>query len=164
MPAIVRSPQCLVPRGQLPGRSWSAGDLASLQSGFWSLRSGVRAQLDRGPEAAAILVARGRWDETVFPSSAAILFSPEFTPIFQAGLRSPWPILRIIFGVWKCYYFGRAPFAAPERCAKRAASSPAGHAPRPYYFVELLLQEFLTSGFWKYQSQKPSCNVQYPFS
>ncbi|KAJ1141200.1 hypothetical protein NDU88_007535 [Pleurodeles waltl] len=49
--------------------------------------------------------------------------------IYRAGLRSPGPILPIIFGVSKCYYFGRAPFAAPERHAKRAASSAAGHAP-----------------------------------
>ncbi|KAJ1162820.1 hypothetical protein NDU88_003285 [Pleurodeles waltl] len=50
--------------------------------------------------------------------------------IYRAGLRSPGPILPIIFGVWKCYYFGRAPFTAPERRSKRAASSAAGHAPK----------------------------------
>ncbi|KAJ1126384.1 hypothetical protein NDU88_004792 [Pleurodeles waltl] len=49
--------------------------------------------------------------------------------VYRAGLRSLGPILPIIFGVWKCYYFGRAPFTAPERRAKRAASSAAGHAP-----------------------------------
>ncbi|KAJ1162126.1 hypothetical protein NDU88_002603 [Pleurodeles waltl] len=48
--------------------------------------------------------------------------------IYRSGLRSPGPILPIIFGVWKCYYFGRAPFTAPERLAKRAASLAAGHA------------------------------------
>ncbi|KAJ1166751.1 hypothetical protein NDU88_007148 [Pleurodeles waltl] len=35
--------------------------------------------------------------------------------IYRSGLRSPGPIFPIIFGVWKCYYFGQAPFTAPER-------------------------------------------------
>ncbi|KAJ1161531.1 hypothetical protein NDU88_002015 [Pleurodeles waltl] len=52
--------------------------------------------------------------------------------IYRAGLRPPGPILPIIFGVWKCYYFGWAPFTAPERRAKRGASSAAGYSPKNY--------------------------------
>ncbi|KAJ1214436.1 hypothetical protein NDU88_002055 [Pleurodeles waltl] len=65
------------------------GNLASLQSGFWSLRTGVRAQPGRGPEAATLLVPRGRRGETPYTSSAAILFSPEFTPHLSGGTPLP---------------------------------------------------------------------------
>ncbi|KAJ1216108.1 hypothetical protein NDU88_003714 [Pleurodeles waltl] len=56
--------------------------------------------------------------------------------IYRAGLRSSGPDLPIIFGDWKCYYFGRAPFTAPEHCAKPAASSAAGHAPAKLHFLD----------------------------
>ncbi|KAJ1145478.1 hypothetical protein NDU88_011764 [Pleurodeles waltl] len=55
--------------------------------------------------------------------------------IYRSGFRSPGPILPIIYGVWKCYYFGRALFTAPERRAKRAASLAAGHAPVKHIIV-----------------------------
>ncbi|KAJ1085949.1 hypothetical protein NDU88_006073 [Pleurodeles waltl] len=67
------------------------------------------------------------WFLEVFGARRRIPPQPLF--LSRTGLRSPGPILPIIFGVWKCYYFSRAPFAAPERRAKRAASSATGHAP-----------------------------------
>ncbi|KAJ1196061.1 hypothetical protein NDU88_005321 [Pleurodeles waltl] len=82
----------------------------------------------RSSEAAAILVPPDHQRD--------MLFSPQ--PLFfvhrclhhnsQVDFRSVERILPLVFGAWRCYYFGCAPFVAPERRARRAASSAEGHA------------------------------------
>ncbi|KAJ1089531.1 hypothetical protein NDU88_002682 [Pleurodeles waltl] len=112
------------------GRSRGAGDLAPLQAGFWSLLSEARAQPGRSSETAAILVPQSRRGDTLFPPQPLFFARRRLLRVYRSGFRSLGLILPIIFRAWKCHYLVRAPFTAPERCAKRAGSSAAGHAPR----------------------------------
>ncbi|KAJ1144721.1 hypothetical protein NDU88_011018 [Pleurodeles waltl] len=99
---------------------------------FWFLLSKARVQPSRGSEVAAIVVPRGHRGDTLCPSQLLFFARRRLLHIYQAGFRSLVLTLPFVFGAWKCNYFGRAPFTAPERHARRAASSAAGHPPPGY--------------------------------
>ncbi|KAJ1118261.1 hypothetical protein NDU88_006456 [Pleurodeles waltl] len=88
-----------------------------------------RWERGRSSEVATILVPRSRQRDTLFSAQPLFVVHWRFHRICQADFCSLERSLPLVFGAWRCYYFGWAPFAAPERRARRAASSAAGHAP-----------------------------------
>ncbi|KAJ1215790.1 hypothetical protein NDU88_003397 [Pleurodeles waltl] len=131
-PAIARSPQCSVLR-ERGSRRVAPGVRAiplrcSRVFGLSAPGSELsRARVRRLPPSWFLDVVGAR---PCSPPQPLFFSRRSLLRIYRAGVRSPGPILPIIFGVWKCCYFGRAPFTAPDRRAKRAASSAAGHAPQ----------------------------------
>ncbi|KAJ1174597.1 hypothetical protein NDU88_006417 [Pleurodeles waltl] len=121
------------------GRSRSAGEFSPLRSGSWPPSSEVRAQPSRSPEAAAIWVPRSRRGDTLFSPQPLFVAHWRFHRICRADFRSLERVLQLAFGAWRCYYFIRPPFTAPEHRARCAASSAAGHAPRLKMIVVAIL-------------------------
>ncbi|KAJ1136194.1 hypothetical protein NDU88_002612 [Pleurodeles waltl] len=114
------------PTPQGPPRGASVFSL--LRSDSWPLSSKAGAQPSRSSEAVAILVPHGCRRDTLFSPQPLFFVHRCLHRIRQEDFRSVECILPLVFGTWRCYYFGWAPFVAPERRTRRAASSTAGHA------------------------------------
>ncbi|KAJ1163950.1 hypothetical protein NDU88_004397 [Pleurodeles waltl] len=77
---------------------------------------------------AAILILGGRGESTPISPGSSVKFCRRWLLYSPAAFRCRGCRLLSLQGsIYSCY-MGRAPFSDPERCAKRAASSAAGHA------------------------------------